>query len=172
MDRQALEEILRAHPELEVSEWSPPPLPDPHPAGDAAGGVPAVPAGGPDPDVPRVVREDAAPAGGPVLSPVCQPAIETPAPRRRGRKPKAQEAGGNGTGQGADELAGIFRTIREVAALLRIHEKSTYRLIYEGRLPAIRVGRLLIPAEAVHQFIQSRRVQPRPWAMRKSQGTP
>ena len=75
------------------------------------------------------------------------------------------EAGGNG--QGAPDLADVFRTVPEVATLLRMHEKSVYRMISAGRLPAIRLGKVLVPSQAVYALIESGRVPVRAWAQRR-----
>lgn len=48
-----------------------------------------------------------------------------------------------------------FLTIAEVAAMIRVSRMTVYRLVHNGELPAIRVGRSFrIPQQAVNDYLQ------------------
>lgn len=48
-----------------------------------------------------------------------------------------------------------FMTVAEVAALMRVSTMTVYRLVHNGDLPAVRVGRSFrLPQQAVHDFLQ------------------
>ena len=50
-----------------------------------------------------------------------------------------------------------FRTVGEVAALLRVSNMTVYRLINSGELPAVRIGRSFrLPAADVDQYVADR----------------
>jgi excisionase family DNA binding protein len=50
-----------------------------------------------------------------------------------------------------------FATVREVAALLRVSRMTVYRLIRQGDLPAVRVGRgYRIREEDVDRYLEER----------------
>ncbi|MBI2237730.1 MAG: helix-turn-helix domain-containing protein [Actinobacteria bacterium] len=50
-----------------------------------------------------------------------------------------------------------FVTVNEVADLLRVSRMTVYRLIRQGDLPAVRVGRgYRLPEEAVHRYLNGR----------------
>lgn len=47
-----------------------------------------------------------------------------------------------------------FRTVAEVAALMRVSKMTVYRLVHSGELPAVRVGRSFrVPENAVHDYL-------------------
>ena len=49
-------------------------------------------------------------------------------------------------------------TINEVAELLRIHPRTAYRLVNEGAIPSVRVGRQFrISAKALEAYIEGQR---------------
>ena len=49
-----------------------------------------------------------------------------------------------------------FRTVAEVAALMRVSKMTVYRLVHSGELPAVRVGRSFrVRAAAVHAYLES-----------------
>jgi excisionase family DNA binding protein len=49
-----------------------------------------------------------------------------------------------------------FLTVAEVAALMRVSKMTVYRLVHNGDLPAIRVGRSFrVPEQAVHDYLRS-----------------
>ena len=53
---------------------------------------------------------------------------------------------------------GSFVTVQEVAASLRVSKMTVYRLIKQGELPAVRVGRgYRIREEDVRRFLNRRR---------------
>ncbi|MGH2692722.1 MAG: helix-turn-helix domain-containing protein [Actinomycetota bacterium] len=50
-----------------------------------------------------------------------------------------------------------FATVNEVAQLLRVSKMTVYRLINQGDLPAVRIGRgFRIREEDVHRYLESR----------------
>ena len=51
--------------------------------------------------------------------------------------------------------------VREVATLLSVSKMTIYRLINQGEMPAIRVGRSLrIPERAVREYMQQAIIEP------------
>lgn len=122
-----------------------------------------------------------APVPEPVQDPVppeaSQPAIPPPPatggeakekPRRYRRRGAAAPTEG-GNGQGEPDLAEVFLLTGQVAGLLHMHPNSVLRIVARGDLPGIKIGgRLLVPAEALDEFLASRRVPIRRWAMRRN----
>ena len=50
-----------------------------------------------------------------------------------------------------------FVTVNEVAQLMRVSKMTVYRLINQGNLPAVRIGRgYRIREEDVHRYLDSR----------------
>jgi excisionase family DNA binding protein len=50
-----------------------------------------------------------------------------------------------------------FATVNEVAELMRVSKMTVYRLINQGELPAVRIGRgFRIREEDVHTYLESR----------------
>jgi excisionase family DNA binding protein len=48
-----------------------------------------------------------------------------------------------------------FLTVAEVATLMRVSKMTVYRLVHNGDLPAIRVGRSFrVPEQAVHDYLR------------------
>lgn len=48
-----------------------------------------------------------------------------------------------------------FLTVAEVAAAMRVSKMTVYRLVHNGELPAVRVGRSFrVPEQAVHSYLQ------------------
>ncbi|GAA4898143.1 MULTISPECIES: helix-turn-helix domain-containing protein [Actinomycetospora] len=67
----------------------------------------------------------------------------------------------NTTGPGprradGDNLARVqFLTVAEVAAAMRVSKMTVYRLVHNGELPAVRVGRSFrVPEDAVHEYLR------------------
>jgi excisionase family DNA binding protein len=67
----------------------------------------------------------------------------------------------NTTGAGprrteGDNLARVqFLTVAEVAAAMRVSKMTVYRLVHNGELPAVRVGRSFrVPEDAVHEYLR------------------
>ncbi|OBG92273.1 DNA-binding protein [Mycobacterium sp. E3251] len=59
---------------------------------------------------------------------------------------------GSGEGQGRTQ----FLTVAEVAALMRVSKMTVYRLVHNGELPAVRVGRSFrVHAKAVHDMLET-----------------
>ena len=49
-----------------------------------------------------------------------------------------------------------FLTVAEVAALMRVSKMTVYRLVHDGDLPAVRVGRSFrVHAKAVHDLLET-----------------
>jgi excisionase family DNA binding protein len=46
-----------------------------------------------------------------------------------------------------------FLTVAEVASLMRVSKMTVYRLVHNGELPAVRVGR--VHAKAVHDLLET-----------------
>lgn len=48
-----------------------------------------------------------------------------------------------------------FRTVAEVATLMRVSKMTVYRLVHSGELPAVRVGKSFrVPEKAVHEYLE------------------
>ncbi len=49
-----------------------------------------------------------------------------------------------------------FLTVAEVAAVMRVSKMTVYRLVHNGELPAVRVGRSFrVHAKAVHDLLET-----------------
>ncbi|NUS45637.1 MAG: helix-turn-helix domain-containing protein [Mycobacteriaceae bacterium] len=49
-----------------------------------------------------------------------------------------------------------FLTVAEVAGLMRVSKMTVYRLVHNGELPAVRVGRSFrVHAKAVHDYLEN-----------------
>ena len=60
----------------------------------------------------------------------------------------------------ADPESGLY-SVREVAGRLGVHPETIRRLIHDGRLDAVRVGRVLrVHKDAVDSFLARQRVKP------------
>ena len=48
-----------------------------------------------------------------------------------------------------------FLTVAEVAAMMRVSKMTVYRLVHNGDMPAVRVGRSFrVPEQAVHDYLR------------------
>ncbi len=48
-----------------------------------------------------------------------------------------------------------FLTVAEVASIMRVSKMTVYRLVHNGELPAVRVGRSFrVPEQAVHNYLR------------------
>ena len=48
-----------------------------------------------------------------------------------------------------------FLTVAEVANVMRVSKMTVYRLVHNGELPAVRVGRSFrVPEQAVHDYLR------------------
>lgn len=58
--------------------------------------------------------------------------------------------------------AETYLYVQTVASRMKISDKTVYRLIQEGKLPAVRIGgrSLRIPESAFYQFLKNREVDP------------
>ena len=62
---------------------------------------------------------------------------------------------------GVDRHSDGLYSVREVAGQLGVHPETIRRLIHEGRLDAVRVGRVLrVHGHAVDGFLARQRVKP------------
>jgi excisionase family DNA binding protein len=71
--------------------------------------------------------------------------------------PSARES----AGKGRDTVEGQparsqFLTVAEVASLMRVSKMTVYRLVHNGELPAVRVGRSFrVHSKAVHDMLET-----------------
>lgn len=76
----------------------------------------------------------------------------TNGPSARDSAGKRDIGPGPGEGQGRTQ----FLTVAEVAALMRVSKMTVYRLVHNGELPAVRVGRSFrVHAKAVHDMLET-----------------
>ncbi len=75
--------------------------------------------------------------------------------------PSARDSAGGqvaregGSAEGQPPIA-QFLTVAEVASLMRVSKMTVYRLVHNGELPAVRVGRSFrVHAKAVHDMLES-----------------
>jgi excisionase family DNA binding protein len=53
-----------------------------------------------------------------------------------------------------------FLTVAEVATVMRVSKMTVYRLVHNGELPAVRVGRSFrVPEQAVHDYLRDSYVE-------------
>ncbi|AXN42736.1 DNA-binding protein [Mycobacterium marinum] len=73
--------------------------------------------------------------------------------------PSARDSAGKSVrdSSGEGQQAGSqFLTVAEVASLMRVSKMTVYRLVHNGELPAVRVGRSFrVHAKAVHDMLQT-----------------
>jgi excisionase family DNA binding protein len=74
--------------------------------------------------------------------------------------PSARDSAGGKSGRDPGAADGQprtqFLTVAEVAALMRVSKMTVYRLVHNGELPAVRVGRSFrVHAKAVHDMLES-----------------
>lgn len=49
-----------------------------------------------------------------------------------------------------------FLTVAEVASIMRVSKMTVYRMVHNGDLPAVRVGRSFrVPEDAVNSYLES-----------------
>jgi excisionase family DNA binding protein len=49
-----------------------------------------------------------------------------------------------------------FLTVAEVAKMMRVSKMTVYRLVHNGELPAVRVGKSFrVPEKAVHTYLEN-----------------
>ena len=64
--------------------------------------------------------------------------------------PSARDSAGDG------QPRAQFLTVAEVANLMRVSKMTVYRLVHNGELPAVRVGRSFrVHAKAVHDLLET-----------------
>ena len=60
-----------------------------------------------------------------------------------------------------EETRVLLYSVRQVAALLGVHPETIRRLIHDGRMDAVRIGRVLrVEAHEVDAFVARQRVKP------------
>jgi excisionase family DNA binding protein len=75
--------------------------------------------------------------------------------------PSARDSASGGAAHDAGQAEGQpprsqFLTVAEVASLMRVSKMTVYRLVHNGELPAVRVGRSFrVHAKAVHDMLES-----------------
>ena len=72
--------------------------------------------------------------------------------------PSARDSAGKARDTGSDGQPARtqFLTVAEVAALMRVSKMTVYRLVHNGELPAVRVGRSFrVHAKAVHDMLET-----------------
>ena len=75
--------------------------------------------------------------------------------------PSARDSAGGKSARdagGADgqPVRAQFLTVAEVASLMRVSKMTVYRLVHNGELPAVRVGRSFrVHAKAVHDLLET-----------------
>lgn len=53
-----------------------------------------------------------------------------------------------------------FLTVAEVASMMRVSKMTVYRLVHNGELPAVRVGRSFrVPEQAVQDYLRTSYVE-------------
>jgi excisionase family DNA binding protein len=68
----------------------------------------------------------------------------------------ARDAAAGGSDGGHPARAQQFLTVAEVASLMRVSKMTVYRLVHNGELPAVRVGRSFrVHAKAVHDLLET-----------------
>ncbi|MCV7087184.1 MULTISPECIES: helix-turn-helix domain-containing protein [Mycolicibacter] len=72
--------------------------------------------------------------------------------------PSARDSAGRAARDAGSAESGRtqFLTVAEVAALMRVSKMTVYRLVHNGELPAVRVGRSFrVHAKAVHDLLET-----------------
>ncbi len=71
-------------------------------------------------------------------------------------RPAASARSGPAADRG-EPVAGVkFLTVAEVAAMMRVSKMTVYRMVHNGELAAVRVGRSFrVPEKAVHDYLQN-----------------
>ena len=82
----------------------------------------------------------------------CDDVYERPSARDSASGKSARDAA---AGDGQPPRA-QFLTVAEVASLMRVSKMTVYRLVHNGELPAVRVGRSFrVHAKAVHDLLET-----------------
>ncbi len=67
-----------------------------------------------------------------------------------------RDAAASGASEGQPAAKTQFLTVAEVAGLMRVSKMTVYRLVHNGELPAVRVGRSFrVHAKAVHDLLET-----------------
>ncbi len=70
--------------------------------------------------------------------------------------PSARDSAGKPRDSVDNQARTQFLTVAEVAALMRVSKMTVYRLVHNGELPAVRVGRSFrVHAKAVHDMLET-----------------
>jgi len=68
----------------------------------------------------------------------------------------ARDAAAGSAGDSGQPARTQFLTVAEVASLMRVSKMTVYRLVHNGELPAVRVGRSFrVHAKAVHDLLET-----------------
>ena len=60
----------------------------------------------------------------------------------------------------ADLSDSKFLTVAEVAAMMRVSKMTVYRLVHNGELPAVRVGRSFrVPQDALDAYLRTATIE-------------
>jgi excisionase family DNA binding protein len=86
---------------------------------------------------------------------VAMTSMNGPSARDSASGKSAREAAAGNAGDGQPPRA-QFLTVAEVASLMRVSKMTVYRLVHNGELPAVRVGRSFrVHAKAVHDLLET-----------------
>ncbi|WP_197378308.1 helix-turn-helix domain-containing protein [Mycolicibacterium mengxianglii] len=77
-------------------------------------------------------------------------------PSARDSSSGKRDGGGSSASDGQSAGRTQFLTVAEVAGLMRVSKMTVYRLVHNGELPAVRVGRSFrVHAKAVHDLLET-----------------
>lgn len=77
-------------------------------------------------------------------------------PSERDSAGAKRDSGASGATDSPPVTRAQFLTVAEVAALMRVSKMTVYRLVHNGELPAVRVGRSFrVHASAVHKLLET-----------------
>ena len=77
-------------------------------------------------------------------------------PSARDSSSAKRDAGVPAASDGQQVSRTQFLTVAEVAGLMRVSKMTVYRLVHNGELPAVRVGRSFrVHAKAVHDMLET-----------------
>jgi excisionase family DNA binding protein len=77
-------------------------------------------------------------------------------PSARDSAGSKRDSAASGASDGQPVARTQFLTVAEVAGLMRVSKMTVYRLVHNGELPAVRVGRSFrVHAKAVHDLLET-----------------
>jgi len=87
---------------------------------------------------------------------VAMTSMNGPSGRDSGKPARDAASGGAGGASEGQAPRAQFLTVAEVASLMRVSKMTVYRLVHNGELPAVRVGRSFrVHAKAVHDLLET-----------------